>query len=247
MSTASEGRSSRYNRKSLLGRLGIGAAAAGTGGLVRTAGAGAAPAHGQRVYAASAGHFGRIFDRLPPFASQSPRVEAALRDLGKPGGILDARDALDKGPVLLITDPSLSANNPNNPEQTAGSTFVGQFLDHDMTFDVGSRLGHATEPRTAVNARTPAFDLDSVYGGGPVASPYLYDAADRAKLRIASGGHVRGPAPDGRRDGDRRRPPQRRARDHRGPPVRVHPVPQQRRRPRLAPRAPPTRSPRRGG
>ena len=184
--TSDEG-AARYRRKTLLGRVGAGAAAAGTSGLLGADGAEAAP-HGQRVYAASAGYFGRIFDRLPAFAPQSPRVEAALRDLGKPGGILDARDALEKGPVLLITDPTLSANNPNNPEQTAGSTFVGQFLDHDMTFDVGSRLGHATEPRTAVNARTPAFDLDSVYGGGPVASPYLYDSADRAKLRIASGG-----------------------------------------------------------
>ena len=100
MSKASDGRSSRYNRKSFLGRLGIGAAGAGPGGARANRRAGAARRHGQRVYAASAAHFGRIFDRLPPFASQSPRVEAALRDLGKPGGILDARDALDKGPVL---------------------------------------------------------------------------------------------------------------------------------------------------
>jgi Animal haem peroxidase len=90
--------------------------------------------------------------------------------------------------VLLITDLSLSANNPNNPAHTAGTTFVGQFLDHDMTFDVGSKLAQATEPRAARNARTPAFDLDSVYGGGPVASPQLYEPADRAKLRIESGG-----------------------------------------------------------
>jgi hypothetical protein len=191
MNKASDGRSSRFNRKRFLGRLGIGAAGAavaGAGGLARTERAEAAASHAQRVYAASAAHFGRIFDRLPPFAGQSPRLEAALRDLGRPGGILDAKDALDKGPVLLITDPSLSVNNPNNTAHTAGSTFLGQFLDHDMTFDVGSRLGHPTEPRTAVNARTPAFDLDSVYGGGPVASPYLYDSGDRAKLRIESGG-----------------------------------------------------------
>ena len=65
----------------------------------------------------------------------------------------------------------------------------GQFLDHDMTFDVGSRLGRrATDPRRAVNARTPAFDLDSVYGAGPVASAHLYESTDRAKLRIESGG-----------------------------------------------------------
>jgi hypothetical protein len=178
---------SRYNRKRFLGRLGAGAAAAGAGGLLHAKGAEGA-AHGQRVYATGADHFGRIFNGMPSFTSRNRRAEEALRDIGKPGGILDAKDALDKGPVLLITDLSLSANNPNNPAQPAGSTFVGQFLDHDMTFDVGSRLGQPTDPRTAVNGRTPAFDLDSVYGGGPVASPHLYDPADRAKLRIESGG-----------------------------------------------------------
>jgi len=41
---------------------------------------------------------------------------------------------------------------------------MGQFLDHDMTFDTGSTLGVPTKPESATNARTPAFDLDSVYG-----------------------------------------------------------------------------------
>ena len=36
--------------------------------------------------------FGRIF-RLRPFAQASPAVEAALRELGRPGGLLDAADA----------------------------------------------------------------------------------------------------------------------------------------------------------
>src|SRR5439155_8794334 len=121
------------------------------------------------------GHFGRIFHGLPPFASESSQVQAALRDIGKPGGILDAKDPLDKGPVLLITDPSLSANNPNNPNHTAGTTFFGQFIDHDVTFDTTSKLGVTTEPSTSPNSRTPSLDLDSMYGAGPVASSYLYD------------------------------------------------------------------------
>ena len=36
-----------------------------------------------------------------------------------------------------------------------------------MTFDLTSRLGVPTEPEDSVNTRTPALDLDSVYGGGP--------------------------------------------------------------------------------
>ena len=189
MSTTSDrGASRRYGRKAFLTRLGVGAAAVGTGGVLRPDAAHGSGAHGQRVYATSAANFGRMFQNLPPFASHSPHVEAAMRDLGKAGGIMDARDALERGAVALIVDPELSRNNPNNTTHTAGTTFVGQFMDHDMTFDVTSRLGHPTEPKTAPNARTPAFDLDSVYGGGPIASPQLYEPGDHAKLRIESGG-----------------------------------------------------------
>jgi hypothetical protein len=127
VSTTADGRSSRYNRKGFLGRLGIGAAgaaAAGTGGLLHAERAEAAAPHGQRVYAASAAHFGRIFHSLPPFAPQNPHVEAALLDLGKPGGILDAKDALEKGPVLLITDLNLSANNPTTRPSRRARPFL---------------------------------------------------------------------------------------------------------------------------
>jgi hypothetical protein len=131
--------------------------------------------------------FTRMFVGLPPAFLPSPQAEAALMELGKPGGLLDAKDALAQGPVRLITDPALSANNPNNPLHTAGTTFVGQFLDHDMTFDTSSRLGYPTPPRGTENVRTPAFDLDSVYGGGPAGSPQLYDATG-LKFKVESGG-----------------------------------------------------------
>ena len=58
-----------------------------------------------------------------------------------------------------------------------------------MTFDTASPLGKPTDPRArSPNGRTPSFDLDSVYGAGPVGSPQLYDPADRAKLKVESGG-----------------------------------------------------------
>jgi hypothetical protein len=65
---------------------------------------------------------------------------------------------------------------------------MGQFMDHDMTFDLTSALGEPTEPEDSPNARTPALDLDSVYGGGPGKSPELYDRHSRIKFRIESGG-----------------------------------------------------------
>ena len=78
--------------------------------------------------------------------------------------------------------------NPDNPAHTAGTTFFGQFIDHDLTFDTNSKLGTPTDPLTSPNGRTPSLDLDSVYGGGPVACPALYDPADPAKLLIGFGG-----------------------------------------------------------
>jgi Animal haem peroxidase len=133
------------------------------------------------------GHFGRMF-HLPPFAPQTDTVREALLALGEPGGIMDAQDDLAAGPVALIVDPLLNLVNRNHPKHSAGLTFLGQFLDHDMTFDLTSRLGFPTQPVRSPNARTPCFDLDSVYAGGPGATPELYDPADPGKLRVEFGG-----------------------------------------------------------
>jgi hypothetical protein len=147
-----------------------------------------APAGAQATDPSLPGRFGRMFRSLPPFAPPSPQVRAALRELGKKGGILDANDAVAAGPVALIVDPALSANNRNNPTHTAGTTFMGQFLDHDMTLDSLSTLNRPTNPNTVPNVRSPIFDLDSVYGAGPSGSPRLYQTGDTAKFRVESGG-----------------------------------------------------------
>lgn len=133
------------------------------------------------------GNFGRMF-RLPPFAPPTDAVREALLELGKAGGIMDANDNLAAGPVALIVDPTLNLVNRNSSNHTAGTTFMGQFLDHDMTFDTRSRLGFPSQPIKSPNARTPFLDLDSVYAGGPSGTPELYDGADPIKLRIENGG-----------------------------------------------------------
>jgi len=141
--------------------------------------------------------FGRMFPGLRPFFDEvSPRLLDALRDIGRPGGMLDAHDDLGAGPVDLITDPRLRIDNPDNPTMTAGFTFMGQFMDHDMTFDLASRLGVPTDPALSANSQTPAFDLDSVYGGGPDGDPQLYVPQDRrgrataraTKFKVEAGG-----------------------------------------------------------
>src|SRR5579884_1929098 len=175
-------KSKGYSRRRFLGGLGAGAATAVAAGAAHLPGVNAAAAAGPPP-----GRFGRMFD-LPAFAEANQRVMVALLDLGQPGGLMDARDQLERGPQALITDPALSRNNPDNPTHTAGTTFMGQFMDHDITFDTTSRLGTPTPPEAAPNARTPAFDLDSVYGAGWVASPQLYDPNEGITFRVESGG-----------------------------------------------------------
>src|SRR6266540_2055656 len=129
------------------------------------------------------GRFGRLFPTLPVFAEDTPSLRDALAELGAKNGPMDARDDLSD-PITLITDPAKSANNPDNPAITAGFTFLGQFIDHDMTFDPTSSLARQQDPESIRNFRIPALDLDNVYGGGPGASPHLYDSTvDGAERR----------------------------------------------------------------
>jgi hypothetical protein len=54
-------------------------------------------------------------------------------------------------------------------------TYFGQFIDHDLTFDPASSLQQQNDPDALTDFRTPAFDLDCVYGRGPDDQPYMYD------------------------------------------------------------------------
>jgi Animal haem peroxidase len=136
---------------------------------------------------------------LPPFAEPTPELTKALLELGAPGGLLDADDDLSVGPETLFlekyifTDESgyrFAGNrlNPSNTMSVAGTTFLAQFMAHDITFDAMSPLGRPTEVEKSPNARTPAFDLESLYGGGSALAPQLYDPDEPAKLRIDRSG-----------------------------------------------------------
>jgi hypothetical protein len=99
------------------------------------------------------GMFGRMFPRLPPLAVD----DNALRDLAT--GMLDANPG----------DPA-----GDNPKVPAGFTYLGQFVDHDITLDLTSLGDKDADPMATENFRTPALDLDAVYGLGPDGSRHLY-------------------------------------------------------------------------
>lgn len=173
-------------RRGFLTGLGTGAAGAAGAAVLGPSDAIAQTIAAQQ--AAQPRRFSRMFDGLPSFAQATPAVRAALMEMGAPGGLMDAQDPLHLGPIELIAKPERSPHNRDNPNHTAGITFLGQFIDHDMTFDTSSRLGVATAPERSPNGRTPSLDLDSVYGRGFVADPQLYDPADRVKFKVESSG-----------------------------------------------------------
>jgi hypothetical protein len=172
------------SRRRFLGRVGAGVIAVRASSSLIFPG----PAQAQRstqFVRIREDRFGRMFPDLPPFFERNtPALRNALMEIGKAGGIMDAHDQLGDGgeqaAIDLIAIAALNVDNPNNPAgggraaQTAGSTFIGQFIDHDLTFDQTSALGVATEPADSPNTRDPRFDLDSVYGDGPRKNPELY-------------------------------------------------------------------------
>jgi len=85
-------------------------------------------------------------------------------------------------------------NRPGGSQATAArrafrryirpSSFLGQFIDHDLTLDATSVLEQQIDPGALRNFRTPAFELDSVYGLGPGVHPFLYEKKSRFRLLI---------------------------------------------------------------
>jgi len=102
---------------------------------------------------ARGGRFGRMFPFLP------------WRDPG-----FDACEAL-----VGFIETAGQTKSIGNPSIPAGYTYLGQFIDHDITFDPTSKLQRDNDPHALVNFRTPRFDLDSLYGSGPQDQPFLYD------------------------------------------------------------------------
>jgi hypothetical protein len=109
------------------------------------------------------GRFGFMFKNLEPFSPADDLLISLAASMEQPR-----------------PNPFTQFDNPDIP---AGFTFFGQFVDHDLTFDQTSKLEQEQDPDGLKNFRTPVYDLDSVYAGGPAKKPNLYDGA---KLRLDS-------------------------------------------------------------
>src|SRR5258705_2737849 len=61
-------------------------------------------------------------------------------------------------------------------------TYLGQFIDHDLTFDPDASFQKQKDPDATEDFRTPAFDLDNVYGRGAGDQPYMDDTDPKSIL-----------------------------------------------------------------
>ena len=117
------------------------------------------------------GRYGRMFGALPPPFSAD---EELLHMIGAAGGACDGTEAEEAG--------------EDDAAVAAGWPFFGQFIAHDITADRSPLRSH-TEEGALRNFRTPRLNLECLYGGGPVGSPYLYQRDDPAKLLLAEEGN----------------------------------------------------------
>ena len=70
----------------------------------------------------------------------------------------------------------------------AGYTYLGQFVDHDLTFDATTvAFGDHVSPAALLQGRSPTLDLDSLYGAGPLdaVSADFYES-DRTRLKVGT-------------------------------------------------------------
>lgn len=119
------------------------------------------------VSSACADKFGYMSSAATRAATKLPFNAATQALLGNLGNMMG-----DPG-----RDPNINSHNPVDAGVSkipAGFTYFGQFVDHDVTFDVSSTLDADTDANTINNMRSPSLDLDSVYGDGPGLDPFLY-------------------------------------------------------------------------
>ena len=109
------------------------------------------------------GRYGRMFD-LPALEAD----ETLLHRIGAAGGLCDGGDCEGDASV------------------EAGWPFFGQYVAHDLTADRSPLRTHA-DLESLRNMRSPRANLESLYGGGPTGSPYMYTRDDPAKLLTGDG------------------------------------------------------------
>lgn len=145
--------------------------------------------------------FGRMFRWLEPaIAPEGPSEEAlARKTLTELAALMVTSEFTDNVEQHKFPgdtpDAPIERSEPadENVRIAAGYTYLGQFIDHDITFDPVSSLQRLNDPDALEDFRTPRLDLDCLYGRGPADQPYLYDKpSGRGKFILGANRGVAG-------------------------------------------------------
>jgi Animal haem peroxidase len=127
--------------------------------------------------------------RTPTMSAEVEAQTAPFRfsRMGPPGTGMQLGDATRR---LLAT--AMTTGTSAGSRIPSGFTYLGQFLDHDLTFDkTAVTFGTDISPAQLLQGRSPVLDLDSLYGAGPQdpTSAQFYSDGLRLKMgnTLASG------------------------------------------------------------
>src|SRR5829696_5392433 len=110
-------------------------------------------------------------DVTPPFRFSRLGPKGVNRQLGEPN--------------RKKVGAAMAVGGGGQSQIPAGFTYLGQFIDHDLTFDKTSVMfGANVTPAELLQGRSPSLDLDSLYGAGP-------DDPESAKFYEADGIHLK--------------------------------------------------------
>ena len=123
------------------------------------------------------GRFGRMFRSLKP-ATYGKNDAETMKNLIGLGKAMEAGD-----------DPAKDGQDGEESGIPALYTYLGQFIDHDLTFGPEGSFQKQRDVDALIDFRTPAFDLDCVYGRGPGDQPYMYQTDGK---RFLLGSDIRG-------------------------------------------------------
>ncbi len=119
----------------------------------------------------SGSQFGRMF--ADDLRHAPPLPELVLQALA---------ETMNEGP-----SPGRESRRREHSFLDAGYTYLGQFIDHDLTSDRSPFGAAASGSQLPRNFRTPRFDLDCVYGNGPGSERDgdVYEPGNPTRLRLA--------------------------------------------------------------
>ena len=119
---------------------------------------------------------------VDPFPGDIPEMRKFRFSRMGPKGTAIKRASLEALAQVMTASPG---NDSAGPPIPAGFTYLGQFIDHDLTLDkTAVALGQDVTIDELLQGRSPALDLDCMYGRGPANPDDSKFYSDGIRLKV---------------------------------------------------------------